>query len=99
MTTPEIQRDVAILDLVREHLAGRHNSAEEFRHDCLACDRYRLAWDVENVAADLAVLRGRVVSLLGQCDAIERLPDYDPDNASVTVREIRHTFAETGDDQ
>lgn len=42
--------------------------------------------------SQLRALRGRVVTLLGLCDGLQRVPGYDPMAASVAVHEIRRIF-------
>jgi hypothetical protein len=77
--------------------AGALKAAAEsvFRRDPVAG---RKLAEADQLRDENTQMRGQIITLLGLCDGLQRFPDYDPAEASVTVQEIRKIFS-GGDEQ
>lgn len=92
------------IELIKKHygdFTGLYDPAQAVAHVKTLLDELDIAMShidrgndkAMEAWASVRLLRGQVVTLLRLCDAMERMEGYDPVHASVTVREIRATFA------
>jgi hypothetical protein len=103
MTTPEVQRTMAELDLVRAHLVGRHNSLDDFREDCLACEHYRLTFERERHlehSVALNTVAWKLAEALGDIPHGQTWAEGNPvEMADRLIAELNQYRAEAGGDQ